>query len=142
MVKARDIVIDSLVDALESLVKQKEELDKNVTGVEAALAYYRSQRATNGHSRTSPNLVDTIYGVLSQHGEAMHRTELYEILIAQGTTIAGERPVGNMTAHMSHDGRFESVGEGKWGLTEWGQDEPGWVTHALEDVAEERGLAW
>ena len=68
-------------------------------------------------------LVDVMYRKMSEEGKPLHRTELFEFLQSEGIQVGGVRPINNMTAHMSLDDRFESVGDGRWGLVEWRQDE-------------------
>ena len=40
-------------------------------------------------------------------------------LIQESVTIGGKDPRSNMTAHLSNDKRFKSLGNGVWTLNEW-----------------------
>ena len=62
---------------------------------------------------------DAIHAILLAEGKSLHRNEIYRQLVAQGITIAGQKPISNVGAHLSLDPRFKSVGEGRWGLAVW-----------------------
>ena len=76
-------------------------------------------------------LRNALYQRLQFEEKPIHRNDLYQHLVNLGIHVNGDNPVNNMTAHMSNDARFESVGEGMWGLYEWTHIEM--PTYMLDD---------
>ena len=68
--------------------------------------------------RKSSSISDISYNALQEHGKPIHYTELMK-LIQESVTIGGKDPRSNMTAHLSNDKRFKSLGNGVWTLNEW-----------------------
>ena len=113
-------VVAFLSEELEKLHKQEQELHALQESLKATMLHIADNPRGNGAGPlTSKNLTEVAYHRLREVGEPVHRKALYDYLITQGLTIGGQNPVGNMTAHMSQDARFESVGDGHWGLVEW-----------------------
>ena len=104
---------------LERLKEQKDELDKRVANLEGTLLYFRELMETEQPSSSPQIIKDNVYNRLTHVGRPVHRKDLFEYLQQLGIKVNGQNPVGNMTAHMSQDDRFESVGDGRWGLLEW-----------------------
>ena len=67
----------------------------------------------------SNNMRDTMEHILKVEGKPLHYRFIYGKLIDLGIRVNGEDPVRNTGAHLSSDDRFESLGSGTWGLTEW-----------------------
>ena len=63
------------------------------------------------------NLDDAIYAVLSAE-RPLHRRDIHDRVREMGVAIRGKDPVGNVSAHMSLDPRFQSVGGGLWDLVQ------------------------
>ena len=62
-------------------------------------------------------LHDAIFAVLSAE-RPLHRRDIYERVLEMGVTVRGENPVNNVSAHMSLDPRFQSLGGGLWDLAQ------------------------
>ena len=61
----------------------------------------------------SGGLNDAIFAVLSAE-RPLHRRDIHDRVVEMGVNVRGRDPVSNVTAHMSHDPRFHSVGGGMW----------------------------
>ena len=112
----RTVVVEGIASELKRLESELAALSKNVENLRGALAHFESLADT---PKTSQHLNEVAWDVLLAEGQPIHRKELYARLLELGVTIAGQDPVGNMTAHFSHDKRFESLGDGRWGLVAW-----------------------
>ena len=71
----------------------------------------------DGDQSEGGGLDDAIFAVLSAE-RPLHRREIYDRVRDMGVTVRGKDPVGNVSAHMSLDPRFQSVGGGLWDLTQ------------------------
>ena len=113
-------VVEYLTEEVARLRQQRQNLQDIETKIQATILHLAAHPRTNGSGpATSKNLAEVAYQRLSREGRPMHRKLLYDYLIGAGVSVGGQNPVGNMTAHMSQDARFESVGDGSWGLVEW-----------------------
>ena len=124
------IVINELRAAHDRLTSEIEELDEarrqkveQRRSIEVTLRMFKGQNtvASNleeGHAdtvTTDAGLNDAIYELLHRNGP-LHRREIFDRLIQSSMTIGGQSPINTMAAHLSHDPRFKSVGDGRWGL--------------------------
>ncbi len=82
------------------------------------------------------DLHDAIFAVLSAE-RPLHRRAIYDRVRDMGVTVRGENPVNNVSAHMSLDPRFQSVGGGLWDLTQPPTAETG--NHQNDSQDEEEG---
>ena len=104
---------------LERLQEEKEKLDKRVEELKGTLLHFQELMESELPSSSPQTIKDAVRARLAQEGKPMHRKDLYDHLQQLGIRVNGQNPVGNMTAHMSQDDRFESVGDGRWGLRQW-----------------------
>ena len=82
-----------------------------------------SESSGSGQSTTStPQLSDAIYCIL-RSGGSLHRGTIYERLVEMGFQIGGQHPINNMSARLSLDTRFKSLGGGVWTLAESADEE-------------------
>ena len=107
----------TVTDELNRLKAELVRMTEIVEHLEGTLAYFDSPSVTA--TKTSPTLNEAACAILRSIGKPVHRKILYAKLTESGVRIAGQDPVGNMTAHFSHDARFDSFGDGLWGLVEW-----------------------
>ena len=70
-----------------------------------------------GDSSGAVGLDDAIFAVLSAE-RPMHRSDIHDRVVEMGVKVRGLNPVNNVTAHMSLDPRFHSVGGGMWDLVD------------------------
>ena len=70
-----------------------------------------------GDSSGAVSLDDAIFAVLSAE-RPMHRSDIHDRVVEMGVKVRGLNPVNNVTAHMSLDPRFHSVGGGMWDLVD------------------------
>ena len=85
----------------------------------------------------SGSLNDAIFAVLSAE-RPMHRRDIHDRVVEMGVRVRGQDPVNNVTAHMSHDPRFHSVGGGMWDLV----DPPTNGDDYMQDEEEEDNVPW
>ena len=111
--------IKDIGEQVSRLMAQKTELEKKIGGLQEALAHFESLPEEHPPKSNAQGMVDAIHGKLIEAGEPLHRKDIFDFLVRNGFHVNGQQPLGNMTAHMSLDARFESVGEGKWGLVAW-----------------------
>ena len=64
-------------------------------------------------------LSNALYQRLAKAEQPMHLRTLYDFLANSGFQVVGDNPLNNIWDHMSNDPRFESLGEGTWGLWKW-----------------------
>ena len=133
----RQSTIDDIAAELVRLREQKEELDVKVASLEGTLVHFASLPIEEVHKTDGRKVKDTLHKRLTEEGQPMHRTILYEFLKSEGIFVGGDNPVNNMTSHMSHDIRFESEGEGNWGLAEWrrSKQEGDWLNQMAKEYA-------
>ena len=115
----RPSTLKDIETELARLENQREELETRITHLKGAFEHMKSVLADAPQKTTSVEICEAVHEILSEVGRPVHRAALFRSLKEQGIHVNGQNPVGNMTAHMSHDSRFESVGEGNWGLVEW-----------------------
>ena len=73
--------------------------------------------ATSSSDGGSGSMNDAIFAVLSKESP-LHRRVIHDRVVEMGVTVRGRDPVSNVTAHMSLDPRFHSVGGGMWDLVD------------------------
>ena len=162
MPNSHEAAIDLIANEIAELERAQDEIEGRKKSLENTLdALHRIEAhptalpdggpTSNGpetgeqkRKQTSPDLTTVAYKVLMEHGSPLHRKDLYDRLMAAGVEIAGQSPISNMTAHMSHDARFESKGSGMWGLVEWPTANPvvQRIARRLEGNAEEAQKAY
>ena len=131
--------IRDLRAAIDRLKLEKQRIDEQLRAVTASLRYFESQERAGGPppsrptSQTSPqmnleswvrgqhygsdnDLRSSIAEILATEGP-LHRIEIHDRLVERGVQIGGQRPVNNVSAHLSNDSRFENVGRGVWQLS-------------------------
>ena len=119
---SRASTIKDIKAELSRLEAQKHELDEKVASLQGTLAHFESLPEDKQGKSGPQEIRDTIHDLLIEAKQPLHRTDLYKHLVALGILVNGQNPLGNMTAHMSQDARFTSVGDGKWGLSPEARD--------------------
>ena len=124
------IVINELRAVHDRLTVEIEELDEvrrqkleQRRSIEMTLQVFQGQDTTASKPEegradavtTDPGLNDAIHELLDRSGP-LHRQEIFDRLVQSGMTIGGQVPINTMAAHLSHDPRFKSIGDGKWDL--------------------------
>ena len=115
---------------------------ESVGGGRWALA---GQSASGGGDDDQPDgggLDDAIFAVLSAE-RPLHRRDIYDRVLEMGVTVRGKDPVCNVSAHMSLDPRFQSVGGGLWDLVQPPTTETGNQPNDPQDEEEgEEDVPW
>ena len=130
---SRTSTIKDLTSELLRLEAQKRELDESVASLQRTLAHFESLPEDEPGKSSTHVIRDTIHDILTEAKQPLHRSDLYNHLMEQGILVNGQNPLGNMTAHMSQDARFTSVGDGKWGLSPFRLPE-GYSQERFDDV--------
>ena len=95
-------------------------------GVVVGAAIINPQALTRRRRSPTQNDVaaDTTVFILKKSMRPMNRTELFDMVVAEGLTFGGKTPVNTYGAILSRDDRFIKTGaRGVWGLSEWVQRE-------------------
>ena len=124
MTTQRESTVEFLKAEVMRLEERKKELDVAISQLKGTLGYITPQTKKT----TSRDMEEVIFQRLSLEGKPMHRKDIFGYLREQNVHIAGENPLNNMAAHMSHDTRFKSFGEGMWGLAGWKRTDANAVT--------------
>lgn len=128
--------INALKDAIQEVEDRKRRIDADHRALVATLRYFERQEQGqqelqpspqyesdgNSSASQSPNeLRDAMYDILSTEGP-LHRSFIHQRLREKGVRIPGRDPISNISAHLSNDDRFRSVGRGMWGLVNPSED--------------------
>lgn len=141
---ADENTINELKATLQRLEEERRQLDELYQAVATTLSYLERAERTEGQpgdgisfparglggilqgirprgrdrrERNAGDIRDAMEEVLKSEGP-LHRRKLYERLVERGWSIGGDDPVNNMSARLSMDRRFTSLGNGVWGLAE------------------------
>ena len=119
-------MIRELATELGRLIEQRDSLNDRIAMFQGVMKVYmekeqeESRAASDSRQLTEARLLrDALHNYLSLTGRPMNRRELLQYVVDMGIHVNGENPLNNIGAHMSNDARFESLGEGMWGLREW-----------------------
>lgn len=115
--------IEDMQRVRDRLADARAELDARIATMDAAIREMREAGDTvaptlRGGERRA-RLVDAIDAVLRAE-RPMHRQDILARLEEQGVYVGGNTPINSLSAYLSQDERFESVGRGQWTLV----DEP------------------
>ena len=113
--------IQDLTDAIggidgeiRGLDERKAELQRQRGALVTTLRYFGGDAPDPPAATSGGNsLNDAIFAVLSEESP-LHRRDIYDRIVKMGVRVRGQDPVNNVTAHMSHDPRFHSIGGGMW----------------------------
>ena len=144
-----ETVINSLKAEIQQLEEKKRTIDNNIQALLTTLRYFegedvspQSQPAPPPQkNKSAPTIIirNTIYEILNTQGP-LHRSDIYQYLVQRGVHISGKYPVDNVGVHLSSDSRFESLGNGIWGvanLSNYGVD-----VGIEEESDEEMDVPW
>lgn len=128
----RKIVIQSLRRELKAIKEQIERLQNKSEGLQVTLDHFltlRDDPDVVAEPSANPAIRVGAYRILQQARKPLHKVAIHELLENLGIPVGGQNPLQNISAHMSLDPRIESLGNGFWGLSEWGRskeraDEP------------------
>ena len=92
----------------------------------------------NSHKRRTHTQIatDVIASILAD-GKSKHRSEILELLTDRGVHIGGSKPVNSVSALMSPDDRFSSIGGGRWLLSAHIDDTYGVIPYIPKDDEDE-----
>lgn len=77
------------------------------------------QPAPERRNRRVPEILEAVENMLKQHTRPMRAGEILDNLTREGINVGGARPIANLSAMLSHDGRFESLGRAEgWALAD------------------------
>lgn len=113
-------IVRRLRETLAGIEVQITELQTQADHFRAVIAHYELA-PSESESRTTPvKLVrNTMVEILKEEGKPLHFKRIYQRLRERGVEVAGKEPARNVGAHLSADDRFDSLGQGMWGLASW-----------------------
>ena len=141
--------IQDLTDAIggidgeiRGLDERKAELQRQRGALITTLRYFGGDMPDPPAATSGGNsLNDAIFAVLSEESP-LHRRDIHDRIVKMGVRVRGQDPVNNVTAHMSHDPRFHSVGGGMWDFVNppTTAEEPS--DYDTQDEEEEDNVPW
>ena len=104
---------------LEALEKFRDELDEEIAFLKGIIERTNQDRSRIPAEGThSAELRDAIVEILTQ-ARPLHRQAILAILQEdKDIYVGGNNALRTLAAHLSHDPRFKSAGNGQWTLTE------------------------
>lgn len=99
------------------LSRKRDQLDALVRVLQIEAGEQSPTMAVNGRAN---GITETAYQVLTERAKPAHYGDLLEMVEAAGTTVPGRQPGANLIAHLTRDARFVRVGNGVYGLADWG----------------------
>ena len=149
--------IGGIDDEIRSMDERKAELQRQRGALVTTLRFFGDDGAdlspppspmtTAGGgdgARGSGSLDDAIFAVLSAE-RPLHRSDIHDRVVEMGVSVRGLNPVNNVTAHMSLDPRFHSVGNGMWDLVDPptpSAEEPNNNYDSQDEEDEEDNVPW
>ena len=119
-------IVGEIGAELGRLIEQRDELDLTIRALQRTIQHLM---ATNyegageeeaGEERSNVRgLSNALYQCLAKAEQPMHLRTLYDFLANSDLQVVGDNPLNTIVDHMSNDPRFESLGEGVWGLWKW-----------------------
>jgi len=79
----------------------------------------QSQSKFKRRKNSIQGVSEVAYKIMLEHGSRLHYVYLMELIQKKGVEIGGKEPKSTMSAHLSNDKRFKSLGGGEWTLLEW-----------------------
>lgn len=79
----------------------------------------QSQSKFKRRKNSIQGVSEVAYKIMLEHGNKLHYVYLMELIQKKGVEIGGKEPKSTMSAHLSNDERFKSLGGGEWTLLEW-----------------------
>ena len=127
----------NIIDTLRTTLAEKETvletLAKEVEAFRSVISYYETHPQQDMMPyATRVLVVDAAFDILENQGGFLHyRDQLYPAIVERGINVAGQDPARNLAAYLSGDKarRFESQGEGRWGLKAWKRSHNGIAGH-------------
>ena len=111
--------IGGIDDEIRGMDERKAELQRQRGALVTTLRFFGGDDAdlpaTSPSDGKSGSLADAVFAILSAE-RPLHRSDIHDRVIEMGVTVRGLNPINNVTAHMSLDPRFHSVGGGMWDL--------------------------
>lgn len=101
----------------DEVARELAELEEQVLHLRGVLTYFTdAARQIDEPSQPAKGVRNEMMAILTEAGQPLHYRELYDRLLARGVVVSGKDPAKNVGAHLSNDSRFESLGNGRWGL--------------------------
>ena len=115
-------IVGEIGAELGRLIEQRDELDLTIQALQRTIQHLMANNCEEAGEERGSNvrgLSNALYQCLAKAEQPMHLRTLYDFLANSGFQVVGDNPLNNMGNHMSNDPRFESLGEGTWGLWKW-----------------------
>ena len=114
---------------LEILRQKRGDIDDEISELERFLGIAQEQRPSHAEGTYTAGITAAIYDLLVAV-RPRHRQDILEKLEAQEFYVSGKDKLGTVSAYLSTDQRFASLGKGQWTLT----DEPSKIVQPVQPV--------
>lgn len=100
---------------------QLAKIDAELEGLQVSidLVVERLEETGDVEATQAKVIRNAIVQILVSHRSPLHYTDIFERLQIAGIEVKGKDPLRNVSAHLSNDQRFTSIGKGYWGLASW-----------------------
>ncbi len=134
--------------ALEEARERLAQAEREVNALTIAIEIMRNVEESAEEAAPPKALRNEMVEILRDEGKSLHYSEIFDRLTARGIAVSGKDPKRNVGAHLSNDDRFESLGNGEWGLASWRQRPSSHVVslrgrvHAMPTMAQTQSPPW
>lgn len=109
-------LMSELREKREVAVEQLQQLQEYISTIDATLVFLEGKQDSKSGPSTE-DIRDAAIAILSEHGEPMHRKDIFQQLVIQGIHIGGRDPVASLGTVLSRCSKdFHPYGKGIWGL--------------------------
>ena len=102
---------------LEILRQKRGDIDYEIAELERFLGIVQEPKPSHAEGTYTAGITAAIYDLLVAD-RPLHRQEILEKLGAQEFYVSGKDKLGTISAYLSTDQRFASVGKGQWTLAD------------------------
>ena len=119
-------ILERMKATLEKKKRVLRNIQQDVASFERVIAYYEQHLDELEVKIATPDEVkNKVEEILADQMALLHyKTQLFPMLGALGVEIAGQDQPRNLGAYLSADKRFNSFGDGLWGLSKWKEGQP------------------
>lgn len=116
---SRGTTIRDIAAEIRRLEHDKAAIDTRLDNLRGALEHFESLAAetdVEGPSSTAEVISDGAHACIMAAGRPLHRRDIRYYLAERDIVVAGKDPLGNLSAYLSRDRRFVSLGKGIWDI--------------------------
>lgn len=102
---------------LDSLRRRRADIDREIAEIEKMLGMSHEDKHAHAEGTYTAEITAAIHDVLVVAEAPLHRNEILAALEESEFFVSGKDKLGALSAYLSRDERFTSVGRGRWALT-------------------------